>query len=177
MPKTNRTRVAVLGLLTTSCKTGYDMKQFIDQSLAYFWKISYGQIYPTLKQLVEDGAVRIKNENADKKEYEITSVGREELTNWLSELPDALPTQKNELLLKLFFSKNQEVEKSVALLRHQQELLEEKLAAYEAIEEMIRESDEESEDELYWMMTLDHGKRLARASYEWCEASIKTLRG
>lgn len=53
--KHSDTTYAILGLLTTDCHTGYDIKQMMDTSLNHFWKISYGQIYPTLKKLVEDG--------------------------------------------------------------------------------------------------------------------------
>lgn len=36
MPRENMTRYAVLGLLTTDCRTGYDMKQMIDRNLNRF---------------------------------------------------------------------------------------------------------------------------------------------
>ncbi len=38
MARENMTRYAVLGLLTTTCRTGYDMKQMIDRSLNHFGK-------------------------------------------------------------------------------------------------------------------------------------------
>lgn len=55
MTKRNHTTYALLGLITAGYRTGYEMKRMIDQSLNHFWKISYGQIYPALRQLTEAG--------------------------------------------------------------------------------------------------------------------------
>ncbi|UCB53625.1 MAG: PadR family transcriptional regulator, partial [Candidatus Zixiibacteriota bacterium] len=48
MPRANKTEFAVLGLLSLSPMSGYDMKAFISQSIGYFWQESYGQLYPAL---------------------------------------------------------------------------------------------------------------------------------
>ena len=56
----NHTTYAILGILTTDCRSGYAIKQFIDQSLNHFWKISYGQIYPTLKLIVEEELATVR---------------------------------------------------------------------------------------------------------------------
>lgn len=80
MTKYTQTTYAILGLLTIGCHSGYAIKQMIDQSLNHFWKISYGQIYPTLKQLVADGLAAAQESSPDgtpaKKEYFITAKGR-----------------------------------------------------------------------------------------------------
>ncbi|WP_143522374.1 PadR family transcriptional regulator, partial [Pseudomonas sp. 2822-17] len=60
MKKCNDTTYAILGILTTECKSGYAIKQLIDQSLYHFWKISYGQIYPTLKVIVQEGLAEVR---------------------------------------------------------------------------------------------------------------------
>ncbi|WP_370512396.1 PadR family transcriptional regulator [Planomicrobium sp. CPCC 101110] len=84
------------------------MKQRIDGSLNHFWKISYGQIYPALKLLVDQGYARVKDTaqegKPDKKEYEITPEGIEALKRWLAQPITELPVEKNELLLKLFLA-------------------------------------------------------------------------
>ncbi len=48
----------VLGLIPFGKRTGYDIKTFVDKTTRYFWAASYGQIYPELKHLEEDGLVR-----------------------------------------------------------------------------------------------------------------------
>ncbi|PCK18754.1 hypothetical protein CEY02_18370 [Bacillus pumilus] len=55
----NDTTYAILGFLTADSKSGYEVKQLIDKSLHHFWKISYGQIYPALKFIVEEGLAEV----------------------------------------------------------------------------------------------------------------------
>lgn len=38
MKKYNDTTYAILGILTTDCRSGYEIKQFIDNSLNHFGK-------------------------------------------------------------------------------------------------------------------------------------------
>ncbi len=113
MKKQSDTKYAILGLLTTGCRTGYSIKQLIDQSLNHFWKISYGQIYPALKQLVDDGLATVtdttQDGKPDKKEYFLTPKGELELQTWLQLPIKEIPTEKNEVLLKIFFSRHQTV--------------------------------------------------------------------
>src|ERR1043166_5381121 len=54
------TRYALLGLLTLapqSGASGYDLRRWAESSIGHFWRESYGQIYPVLKQLLRDGLV------------------------------------------------------------------------------------------------------------------------
>ncbi len=111
MTKRNQTTYALLGLMTAGYRTGYEMKQMIDQSLHHFWKISYGQIYPALNQLTEAGLVTAapaaQERKPDRKEYQITAEGKKALQSWLEEPIKEIATEKNEFLLKLFFCKQQ----------------------------------------------------------------------
>ena len=80
-----------------------------------FWSESYGQIYPILKQLVEEGlAVSHAEKQEGKPEkyiYTLTEQGKEGLRDWLSESV-ASAVERNELLLKLFFGAHIPLEKS-----------------------------------------------------------------
>ena len=79
MKKYNDTTYALLGILTTEHRSGYDIKQFMDKSLNHFWKISYGQIYPTLKRLTEEGLAVVETTSQEgkpeRKEY-FLKIGR-----------------------------------------------------------------------------------------------------
>ena len=114
MTNYNDTTYAILGILTTECKSGYAIKQFIDQSLNHFWKISYGQLYPTLKLLVQEELAEVhKSTNPgkpDKNEYYLTSKGRDVLKCWLEQPIKQLPIERNEILLKLFLVRHQSSE-------------------------------------------------------------------
>ena len=48
----------ILGMLAFGKNTGYEIKQFVDKTTRFFWAASYGQIYPELKRLEDQGLVR-----------------------------------------------------------------------------------------------------------------------
>ncbi|WP_026690055.1 PadR family transcriptional regulator [Alteribacter aurantiacus] len=175
--KSNHTKYAILGLLTTGCHTGYTIKKMIDGSLNHFWKISYGQIYPILKLLAEEGLASVstltQEGKPDKKEYKITPKGERALKEWLEIPVTDMSPSKNELLLKLFFSRHQAPSIILAHLHQHQVILNERIATYESIENMIKTTHGCSTDARFWIITLDYGKRTARAELEWCEDTIK----
>src|SRR2546423_9274663 len=47
----------VLGLLSLGPRSGYDIKTVVDRSTRFFWAASYGQIYPELRRLEEEGLI------------------------------------------------------------------------------------------------------------------------
>src|SRR5215471_19094084 len=97
---------SLLGILSLGAMSGYDIRKFVKENLGYFWKESYGQIYPMLKRMAAQKLVEMRVERnsgkPDRRVYSLTSTGRTELENWLAK-PPLLPSPRNELLLKLFF--------------------------------------------------------------------------
>lgn len=180
MSKQSDTKYAILGVLTTGCRTGYDIKQLIDQSLNHFWKISYGQIYPTLKQIVEEELATVKSTTQDgkpdKKEYYLTAKGELELQTWLQAPIKEISTEKNEVLLKIFFSRNQTNDVTISHLNIYKENLQERYKTYNNIEQMILLHSSNNEDAKYWLFTLDYGKRITKSAIEWCDETINQLK-
>lgn len=177
MKNYNDTTYAILGILTTSCRSGYDIKQLIDRSLTHFWKISYGQIYPTLKLITEDGLATIETSSQpgkpDRNEYELTDKGKEVLRHWLEQPIKQIPVERNEVLLKLFFGNHQSRQQTIHTLQEYKSKLEERYATYVAIEQSITEHvTKEEKDAQYWLLTLDYGKRTTIAAIEWCEHAL-----
>ena len=105
MPRENKTKFAVLGLLTYGSLSGYDIRRIYAQSLGNFWSESYGHIYPILKRLDDEGlATREVQRQAgrpDRHVYTITDKGREELHHWLAQPAEPLK-ERLEVLLKVF---------------------------------------------------------------------------
>ena len=176
----NDTTYAILGILTTGCRSGYAIKQFIDQSLYHFWKISYGQIYPTLKLLVEEGLATVRTSSQtgkpDRNEYELTSKGEAALKDWLEQPVAQIPVERNEVLLKLFFGRHQSKEGKLSYLEDYRDKLEVRSHTYESIEQLITANQQHSQDAKYWLYTLDYGKRTTKAAIEWCSATIEQIR-
>src|SRR5260221_4346141 len=86
MAKENKSRYALLGMLSIRPGSGYDIKKFMEQSTSNFWHESYGQIYPLLKQLVDEGLATSHTEKQEGKPeryiYTLTNKGLEELRQW-----------------------------------------------------------------------------------------------
>lgn len=99
-------KYAILGLLQYSDMHGYRIKAHIEKNFGHMWSINFGQIYPSLKQLQEEGLVDMlviapsENGGPQKKLYSITPKGVKELTKWLTE-----PTGKSILIRDPFLLK------------------------------------------------------------------------
>jgi DNA-binding PadR family transcriptional regulator len=107
-PELTNTSYLLLGFLEPHPHSGYDIKQIADHSTRFFWQISYGQIYPELKRLVELGLAKQEPGSRGGRTrhlYSISDAGREALGEWLghSGHPSGFE-MRDELLLKLFFS-------------------------------------------------------------------------
>jgi DNA-binding PadR family transcriptional regulator len=78
----------LLGFLNYKPQTGYELKQFMDQSTGHFWYAKQSQIYTTLKRMEREGWItsRVKTQKArpDRIVYKITKSGLTVLENWVS---------------------------------------------------------------------------------------------
>lgn len=175
----NDTTYAILGILTTECKSGYAIKQLIDRSLNHFWKISYGQIYPTLKLIEKEELATVRTSSQEGKpsrnEYFLTTKGEETLKSWLEKPIKQVPIERNEVLLKLFFGRHQSPKNTLIHLKNYKHKLDTRYQTYEGIEQMISGGSDKQEDARYWLFTLDYGKRTTKAAIEWCDATLEQL--
>jgi len=119
MSSLSATARVILGLLKFGPRTGYDVKRVTDFSTRFFWRASYGQIYPELRGLEKAGLVRAREEprgRRPRRVYELTAKGERALATWLrgeSELYEV----RDEGLLRLFFGELVSTEELLALVR------------------------------------------------------------
>jgi DNA-binding PadR family transcriptional regulator len=71
-------RLALLALLESSPKHGYELMKELEQKSGGVYKASAGAIYPALQQLEDEDLVS-SNQGAGKKTYSLTDAGRAEL--------------------------------------------------------------------------------------------------
>ena len=124
----------VLGALAIKPCTGYEIKQLVDRSTRYFWAASYGQIYPELRRLEEDGLVESEPDpqgGRQRNRYSLTEAGRDRLSEWLR-TPAAGCEWRDEGLLKLFFARALDADGQLEVVRAL-------LADREAVLEQLRE--------------------------------------
>ena len=172
----NKTRYAVLGMLSFSSKSGYEIGKAIQNSTNYFWSESDGQLYPILKQLTEEGLVTcVESEKLpgkrSKKMYEMTDEGQAALLDWLRQPPVTF-TVRNEFLLQLFFGHELSWQENRDKIKAFQVQLSQELAIYDSIETRIKEN---SKHPTYLLMSLAYGQYATKAEIAWCEDIIKQL--
>jgi PadR family transcriptional regulator AphA len=175
---TDTTAHALLGLLSIEPMSGYDIRQFIPQSIGHFWSESYGQIYPTLRRLTEEGLVERNTETSasrpDRHVYTLTEAGRDRLATWL-ELPARRTPPRNELLLKLFFGAHAPTSIS---REHVQLFLEERqqaLGIFLATAESLRRDDANDPNLPFWLIALNCGRHTTLASISWAKETLEEL--
>ncbi len=83
-------RHVLLGLLDKEPAHGYELKQLLDERLGQLSPpVNIGQIYTTLRRLERDGLVRSaevsQHDRPDKRVFELTDQGRDDLEQWLAE--------------------------------------------------------------------------------------------
>lgn len=97
-------KYAVLGFLSRSSLTGYDLKKLFAESMTLHWSGNNNQIYRTLVELHQEGLVTKEVEYQEnlppRKVYTITESGQAELKQWLLSTPE-LPQLRNAMLIQL----------------------------------------------------------------------------
>ena len=168
---------AILGLVSFGEMSGYDLKRFADRSIHhFFWSPSASQVYSELRRLKSMGYVterRVEQQTRpDKRLYEITSRGREELRRWLDHPDVDQGVRKSTFLLKLFFRRDTSYQVAIDQLLARLSQIEQTLAEYEQIEKEIKEVD----DYLFPYLVLQSGLAKIRAEIEWIIGALEVLR-
>ena len=178
MAKENRSRYAVLGMLATGPKSGYDIKQTIETSIGHFWNESYGQIYPILKQLTQTGlATRTHVAQAsrpDRYEYAITDAGRDVLRAWL-ETPVERPPERIEILLRLVFGQHAPPAVHIQQLERYRELYRQDQAVIQGALEHFTQQDQTRPEIAYWKIAVEYGRLNSEAMIRWCDEALALL--
>ncbi len=176
MPRENKTKYAVLGLLAYAPLSGYDVKRIYAHSLGNFWSESYGHIYPILRRLDDEGLATREVEHQtgkpDRNVYTITDLGREELHRWLAQPPDPI-RERVEMLLKLFHGWETGPAVMIEHVRQTRAEHEALLQRYAQYDEAMSQEDDPPTP--YWLMTVSCGQHVSRAYIEWCDETIAKL--
>lgn len=171
-----KTQYVILGLLTESPLSGYDIKKIIDIRFKFFWQESYGQIYPELKRMMDDGLIKSLSQASDrgKQVYQLTEKGYEELKKWMCEKPET-ESSRLEILLKRYFAGI--VDPGIMIehikefqLQHKQELS--KLNQFKNELESIDDPYHNHSDIL---SVIDFGIKTNKAYLDWSKETILKL--
>ena len=161
----------ILGMIAFGRQTGYDIKQFVDKTTSNFWTVSYGQIYPELRRLEDQGFLSGRQEPSGERArtvYDLTDAGHAALREWLTSDAQLIDENRDEGMLKLFFS-DVLPERRIENIRAMRELNERKLAALRAIEEHAQITRTGP------YMTLQFGIGITEFVINWCEEAERRL--
>jgi PadR family transcriptional regulator, regulatory protein AphA len=164
----------ILGMLSLGSQTGYDIKNFVDKTTRHFWAASYGQIYPELRRLEQQGLVRGRPEPTGGRArmvFELTDTGREALQAWLSSDAEPLNELRDESMLKLFFSGSGGPQLRIDNIRAMRELHERTLSQLRALEPHASQGPQGP------YLTLQLGIRMQECVIDWCLATEQALGG
>lgn len=183
MPRISRTRFAILGMLMTGPKSGYDLKRDFEEQISHFWNESLGQIYPALHRMQDEGLVSVRTQRArrrpDRKVYRITQAGEEAFRDWLAQ-PAAASSVRNELLLKVFFGPEMSPAQVLDHIDRFESKQRELGALYQLFEKEIDQRTVSPERKLYWRLAVSSGRHINRARLSWCRearAAVKEFAG
>ena len=161
----------VLGLLQFGAMSGYDIKSTVDRSTRFFWAASYGQIYPELRKLEQEGLIRgadASNGARGRRVYELTAAGRAALTNWLHGTTTTIE-YRDESLMRLFFADALPREEALGLLEARKRGHEEYLDILRTIEARA------GQDPDFVNLVLRWGIEFNEWGVEWCEKHLQRL--
>lgn len=172
-------RHAILGFLSTSPKTGYDLQKKIDLSIQHFWPSTQSQVYRTLKELEADALIRCEieyqSDKPNKKIYCLTDKGSDELLRWLSEPLKTAP-HRNQFLVQLFFSRSVSTQTIVANLTSYRRELEERLHFLKAGEGQSRIAlGSTAQERLLYRLIVENGICLLESEIGWVDRSREAL--
>ncbi|RKM60888.1 PadR family transcriptional regulator [Butyrivibrio sp. XB500-5] len=176
MAKERKIDLVILGLLTHEDLTGYDIKKQIDNGINFFWKGSFGSIYPALNDMEKSGLIKKKQEKTGGREkifYHITVSGEKVLRSWLFE-EQAANDLKYETLLKIYFGGVEKPEVTVHNIEVFEKQVKEELQILKLYKYNLEKVLDEK-DHMNYYLTVTFGIDTYEAYLKWCTKAKKLL--
>lgn len=167
--------LAILGLLKERAMHGYELKRQLGQRLGFFWTVSFGSLYPTLKKLEARGVVeRVPDTDTRSRRrqvYRITEEGEAAFLELISQ-GSTSAWEEEKFPLRFAFFRYLNSETRIWLLQRRRDYLTERLnqgrAAYTRAKRgradpytlsLMRHGLETTEHDLKWIDELLYAER------------------
>lgn len=170
--------MAILGVLAFEPASGYEIQKLLSETTAHFWKESYGQIYPALELLLQEGLISVESRSSTGREtvrYRLLSPGLETLKEWIRSPEYVLKPGRNELLLKLFFARKTD---ATFLIPQVEQYMYEIKRTGKIYQDFLEEPVEEelTADAVKMIRcTIDFGLAASEMQIKWCERTLEML--
>lgn len=160
--------LAILGLLKERAMHGYELSKQLSARLGFFWTVSFGSLYPTLRKLEQRGAVErfLPPDAASRRKqvYRITDVGERMLVDLLTG-GSSSSWEEEKFPLRLAFFGYLKPDTRIRVLERRKAYLEEKLAEGEASLRRARRDP-------YTQSLMRHGLSVTAADIAWLDELI-----
>jgi len=177
----NATAKVILGMLAARPRSGYEIKQLVDNSTRYFWSASYGQIYPELKRLADEGLIEGTDASQGGRQrtvHRLTAKGERAAREWIAEPPQIFEL-RDEGLLELFFAGSIDPARAAGIARERAARATETAEELKALEDMIVAAAENGGPEYKTdqgsRTVLRHGIELNEWTAAWFQRAAKDL--
>ncbi|MEE8600156.1 PadR family transcriptional regulator [Euzebya tangerina] len=160
--------LAILGLLKEGAMHGYELKRQLGQRLGFFWTVSYGSLYPTLRKLEAGGYVeRIPDADSRSRRrqvVQITAAGEARFLDLISQRSTSA-WEEEKFPLRFAFFTYLPTETRVWLLQRRRDYL---LDRVQEGESGLRRATRGRADS-YTISLIRHGVERTRLDLRWIE--------
>jgi DNA-binding PadR family transcriptional regulator len=168
-------KYAILGLLHYTDMHGYRIKEHIERNFGHMWSINYGQIYPNLKKLHDDGLITMKEvvvngeKGPPRKLYAITEKGKKDFQKWLNAAPEKPMLLRDPFLMRFVFFGFGDTDRSI-------EIIDAQIKRYEKdLDRRKKNLARWEKSGLYVRLIADLGMNLNQMILEWLTHSRQEI--
>jgi DNA-binding PadR family transcriptional regulator len=172
---------ALLGLIAEQPGlSGYDLVKIFNLSMVHFWHAYPTQIYPTLDRMERLGLIKgrevVQRDRPNKRQYTITTAGRQRLVGWLKSPFEEIKL-KHPPLLRCRFLGHLEEGVARAKLLEERAAWEHQLDLYRKIEQQYFADQAGYRDvnSMFSMFTLRRGIDWMLENIRWCNWAIAEI--
>ncbi len=169
---------ALLGVISFSPQSGYSIKAEMESGgVSYIWDLSFGSIYPRLKDLEREGlitAVEVRDEGRVRTVYDLTHQGWSSLRRWLAEKPSYPLPLRDELLLRMLFWGTARPDDRQTLIGH---LRDRAAKTRELLDRLRTPLDENGATDEFQGLIEEYARMRLKAELEWIDKTITQLQG
>lgn len=180
MARKNTLRYILLGLLSKKKMSGYELNQSFKNEIGEFWQAKHSQIYPELAKMEEQGIIKheiaITGSKLEKKVYQLTEEGKEQLNEWIHAATNELPVNRDEFVLKLYFVKDVNDPALIEIIDQQRELHEEKRQHLLERQKVIFPTEKEQHENYGHYLILTHAINRETEYTNWLTEVLKEIK-
>jgi DNA-binding PadR family transcriptional regulator len=168
----------ILTVLSEHPASGYDLSKQFEETVSCYWQASQQQIYRELSKMEAKGWVSFElvpqAGKPDKKIYDITPAGRQELQRWYVQPTEPTPIRE-DLLVKVLGGAHLPNDSLIRELQRRRQVHQDQLETYKQMEAHYQADPQPPRQEQYRYLTLRRGIRYEQDWINWCDEVLGFL--